>query len=171
MSAAPAAVTLRPATPDDAEALAHVEAEARAAAYRRLLPEPELAELADPVARYDALAERLGPGRSAVVAEVRDALCGFAVFGAATPGDPATGELAAVYVLPRLWRTGVGTLLVEESLRALVRDGYGEALAWVLARNRAAQRFFEAMRFHPDGGEQRGGMPQLRYRRTLPSPG
>jgi GNAT superfamily N-acetyltransferase len=66
--------------------------------------------------------------------------------------EPASaGELAAIYLVPELWGTGLGRELMASGLSALCDAGFGEATLWVLDTNSRARRFYEAAGWHADG--------------------
>jgi len=87
--------------------------------------------------------------------------------------DPlVVGELAAIYLLPQVWGSGVGRRLMLAAVNVLRDAGFAEAILWVLEGNERAQRFYEI------GGWQVDGVPkdvviadvnlaEVRYRLTL----
>ena len=87
--------------------------------------------------------------------------------------DPlVVGELAAIYLLPQVWGSGVGRRLMLAAVNVLRDAGFAEAILWVLEGNERAQRFYEI------GGWQLHGVPkdvviadvnlaEVRYRLTL----
>jgi GNAT superfamily N-acetyltransferase len=73
-----------------------------------------------------------------------DVLHGFATTGPCRDADmPGTGEILALYVDPDIWGTGVGTLLMENARDHLWRQGFADAVLWVLVGNARASRFFQ----------------------------
>lgn len=79
-------------------------------------------------------------------------------------GDPSTdagstqsdtvGEVYVFYLLPEVQRRGWGTQLMRSMVRGLRQRGSRSMLLWVLQRNHAACRFYEAL----------GGQPVYRRR-------
>ena len=66
--------------------------------------------------------------------------------------DPdGVAEIAAIYVLPEHWRKGAGRVLCRGALAEAGRRGYRSVTLWVLASNRAARDFYDAMGFRLDG--------------------
>ncbi len=53
-------------------------------------------------------------------------------------------ELYAVYLLPAAQRRGLGTLLVNRLVAALLSSGFHSMAVWVLARNPSV-KFYEAL--------------------------
>jgi GNAT superfamily N-acetyltransferase len=169
-------VEIRDAVPDDAEAIAEINAAGWRAAYVGLIERDRLANL--PVKAWAreirANLERLTPGSFSVVAEVDGRIVGSCfVMGTARDGDlpEDVAELVAIYVDPPRWRQGVGTALLREALVRAAREGKSEISLWTLSGNRPAQAFYERHGFESDGTEQTHPIaraPALRMRRALP---
>ncbi|WP_435770307.1 N-acetyltransferase family protein [Nocardioides sp. SYSU DS0651] len=145
---APPGVTIRPAVPDDAEALAVLHVDVWEEAYRQLMPaaifEHRRATIAERVARWrHNLAA--GPARTAAAVDA-DGLVGFASAGPARDGDVDVDvELWALYVRARRWGTGVGRALLVDALAD--RPAY----LWVLRGNDRAIAFYGRHGFVADG--------------------
>ena len=56
-----------------------------------------------------------------------------------------------LYVLEEFWNLGIGRTLMENSLTALERDGFGSVKVWVLETNQRARSFYEKFGFKTDG--------------------
>ncbi|MEU4266409.1 GNAT family N-acetyltransferase [Streptomyces sp. NPDC026092] len=190
---------IRSALPEDAAAIAAVHVRSWQAAYRDLLPRAYLDSL-DVDERAAVWAARLAePQAPGVLVAAEDGaagqVVGFCCFRAwpgeerdagtaEGPGegpdagtddrlDPATtGEIAALYVVPEVWGSGVGRGLLAASEEALVVDGFQDAALWVLADNARGRRFYEAAGWRPDGTVVQDttagrALDELRYRRRL----
>jgi ribosomal protein S18 acetylase RimI-like enzyme len=166
---------LRPATPDDAGALAQLHVDAWRWAYRGLVDADYLASL-DPVARTPIWERRLTSalGRT-VAAERAGRIVGYVTFGAAQDADatPAVGQIFAIYTHESAQGTGVGKALMAHALQTLAAEGRTEATLWVLETNALARTFYERGGWRPDGAtqdEHAGGtsLHEVRYRRPLP---
>ena len=165
---------LRTATVDDALAVAAVHVAAWQVAYRGLLPEACLAALTPDARRTtweQTLAHGEWPLRVTLVAESADAVLGFVSFYPSRDDDATvvTGEVAAVYVHPRHWRSGIGSLLLDGAVSALRSSGCREATLWVLERNGGARSFYVQAGWSADGGRKDvvvAGVPvtEVRYR-------
>jgi ribosomal protein S18 acetylase RimI-like enzyme len=82
------------------------------------------------------------------------------------------GEITALYVDPKRWRSGCGTLLLEAAVESARQRELREITLWVLATNLGARAFYEARGFTDDERtktEEHLGfsMPETRYRRVL----
>ena len=117
-----------------------------------------------------------GPRSGTLVAtEANGTVVGFAHIGPAREGDGdpiVIGELAAIYLPPEVWGSGVGRRLMLAAVNVLRDAGFAEAILWVLEGNERAQRFYEI------GGWQLDGvtkdvviadlpLPEVRYRLVL----
>jgi GNAT superfamily N-acetyltransferase len=118
----PAEVLLRPATADDADAIARVHLEARSAA-----PMPPLVHPEDDVRRW--LGERLAVDE-AWVAEAAGEVVGYARFTATWLDD--------LYVLPTHAGAGIGSALLD-LVKSLRPAGFQ---LWVFEMNAPARRFY-----------------------------
>ncbi len=171
-----AGVTVRPATTDDAAAIAQVHVEAWRWAYAGLLDDAVLAAL-DVDARRRLWERVAGEGRGTLLVAERDGgVVGFVCAGRSRDDDAsgATGEIQAIYLRREVQGTGVGAALMAAALAALIAAGCTAATLWVLATNDLARSFYERGGWRPDGTERvervRDGNPvaELRYRRRLP---
>ncbi|BDU76584.1 dihydropteroate synthase [Mesoterricola sediminis] len=171
---------IRPALPEDAPALAHVQVASWRATYRGILPNPILEALSEP-GREAAFLEAMAsapPAHRFWVLEARGAVQGFAVAGPCRePGvDPARlGEVHAIYLLPEAWGQGLGKALLDRATEALRADGFREAALWVLERNGHARRFYEVNGWRPWGQPRNAWMDgialrEVAYRLALEPP-
>ena len=165
-------VTIRPASPADAERIAQVHVTSWQGAYAGLLPAEYLAglDLQARASRWESVLTS-SPDKRVLLAEQGPRTLGFASFGPSGDEDaePTTAELYAMYLEPDTWGRGVA--------RDLLRTVLGEVpvgsqmTLWVLDGNDRAQRFYRRHGFHPDGVErieEYGGTPltEIRLRRT-----
>lgn len=166
---------IRPAVPEDAFEVAALNVRAWQVAYRGLLPDDYLAGLRpeERAARY-----RFDSPDSAdpltLVAIDNDTIIGFATTGPARDDDmPDGGELLALYVDPASWDRGVGRDLIAAARVRLAEQGSSEAILWVLAGNKRAERFYTIDGWTADGSQRHIDVwgvtvDELRYRRSLP---
>jgi RimJ/RimL family protein N-acetyltransferase len=156
---------IRPATPDDAEAVARVHVRTWQAAYGHVFPADRLASLSTQ-GRVEQF-RRHPP----IVAQADRSIVGFVSVGASRDED-AEGELYAIYVDPVHWGTGVGRELIAAG-EARLRDlGHHDVVLWVLEDNPRARRFYEAAGWRLDGGRRPieflgVEVPEVRYRKQL----
>ena len=170
-----AGVTVRPATPEDAAAIARVHVAAWRWAYAGLLDDALLAGL-DVDASRRLWEQVASEGRKTLLVAERDgAVVGFVAAGRSRDEDATdvTGEIYAIYLLREAQGSGVGAALMDAALAALTAARCTEATLWVLATNALARSFYECGGWRPDGSErterEHDGEPtsELRYRRSL----
>ena len=132
------------------------------------------------------LEQQTGLRRTLVIETVGGAkVVGYCSFGRyrLSPGDDKTmdigelaepgtvGEVYGFYLHPDHWGTGAAQELMDESISALINDGWPEARLWVLGANTRARRFYERNDWSADGGRQPlaiiGRPMEVRYRRAL----
>ncbi len=174
-------ITVRPATPDDARAIATIRVTSWRAAYDGLIPamlldrldiETETQRRAQHWDRYHA-----DPRATEFLALRQGRPVGWASAGACRDEDPAAavrGELYALYALPTQWSTGVGHALMVATEDALRASGFRAASLWVLDGNARAAAFYERHGWREDGTTKdderivgNTGLPALRERRRL----
>ncbi|HEX7083608.1 MAG TPA: GNAT family N-acetyltransferase [Gaiellaceae bacterium] len=163
---------VRPATGNDACAIARVQERSWQQAYRHVFPPADLDRggFIDPELWRQRLEEPPG-GWTTLVAELDRGLAGFVCSGPSRD-QRATGEVYALYVDPDAWGHGAGRALLAEAERRLAQR-YRAATLWVLDDNPRARRFYEIAGWRPDGGRKiealRFDVPtaEVRYRKEL----
>ncbi len=164
----------RPATSEDAPAIAGVHVASWNAAYRGVIADDALDALTE---------ERLTPEwrgeierRDATVAVVEEdgKVVGYSRYGPARDDDldPSTeAEVYGFYVHPEAWGRGAGRALMEHVRQDLRRQGFHAWCLWVVQRNERAQAFYRAVGFEPDGRDDKLciGAPEYRFRGDLDS--
>lgn len=172
------AVSVRRATPDDADAFADVHARSWQVAYRGLVPDEVIDGVVDSRnARADRMRAMLAVAdepHHVFVACESETVVGMAVTAPSRDPDatPTTGELEAIYLAPEAIGRGIGRALHDRALADLRERGFTEATLWVLRENQRARRFYEAAGWLTDGetkDEERPGgtLHEVRYRRPL----
>ena len=163
---------VRPATPDDALAVAGVHVRAWQVGYRGLLPDVYLDGLrAEERARRYTFGSAEPSAPRTLVAVEADTIVGFT--STAPASDLAgVGELVALYVDPSGWRRGVGRALIAAARARLVEQGFGACLLWLLAGNRAGEAFYRADGWLPEGTRRLAEVwgvevDEIRFRRPL----
>jgi ribosomal protein S18 acetylase RimI-like enzyme len=137
---------IRPATLEDATAIARVHVASWQSTYRGMLPDEFLASLSE--AGYAERWKRvIGDGSSKVyVAEDGGEVVGFASGGRERAGETGyTGELYAIYVIDAAQRRGFGRELVRATVAGLRELGLDDMIIWVLRDNQPARSFYERL--------------------------
>jgi GNAT superfamily N-acetyltransferase len=166
-------VNVRPATADDAGAIAQVHVDTWRVAYRGLLPETESISLEQRRSFWSSALSK--PSLAKVDVAVDDSgIIAFCSYGPTRdPDDDGAAELHAVYVHPDKWRRGAGRLLCERAMHEAIDREHNAMTLWVVKGNDRACRFYERLGFAPDGAERRNTrflktpFDELRYRRVL----
>ena len=168
----PDAFTIRPAAPNDAQAVARIRVLGWRFAYQGLVPQGYLDSLnvAEDTERMHGylsqLPQNLPPNKSApglnsgdsgkrsfMLATRGDAVLGFCHFSAApnnadrleraTPGGEMVGRLHSLYIDPGALGQGIGHTLMSQALSTFTAWGCKRAHLWVLEGNSRAISFYE----------------------------
>jgi GNAT superfamily N-acetyltransferase len=139
-------VVIRPAVPDDAEALTQLHLDCWDDAYTGPVPQEILDARRDDVERrVENWRTILGRGNT-LVAEDDGALIGFASAGTSRDDDlDLPIELHTLYVRAARWGTGLGHALMDRAI------GDADCSLWVLEGNDRASTFYSRHGFRPDG--------------------
>jgi len=127
-------MTIRPATPEDAEAVAGVLTAAGVAAWSAFLGEDRIVE-----------ANRGRTQPADLVAVDDEGVAGFVAW------DAATGEILRLYTHPRAQGQGMGRALLDRALDALRQAGRTQAWLNTEERNEGARRFYERHGWREEG--------------------
>jgi GNAT superfamily N-acetyltransferase len=154
-------VSVRPALPDDATAIARVQAVTWRAAYRELLPAAVLDDWDDDAATAAwraAVTSPPTPGHGVLVALEGQTVVGFAAFGPAelTDGetaDPAgpSSEVSTLLVEPRWGRRGHGSRLLAAVADVAGAGGAARLQVWLPESDQVSSGFYESAGWAPDG--------------------
>ena len=148
--------SIRLAGAEDAEALGRIQLASWRAAYRGIIPETVLEQLAlEPQA--DAFRRMAthpqSPDFRLWLLEWQGRPVGYAATGpAGDPGEPEpAAEIHAFYLVKEAWGLGLGKALMGRALASFRELGYQAATLWVLERNSRARKFYETLGWHPSG--------------------
>ena len=172
---------VRPATPDDAAAIADAHVRGWQVAYRGLVPDAVLDGF-DVECRAAAWQGRLAvdpDGTPAswtwVVEDADGTVVGFCQAGVGrdegvAPPDGA-GEVYAIYLRPERRDEGFGRALFATAVERLEAAGFDPLVVWVFEANAATRRFYEAAGFVADGARhpidfEGVVVPEVRYQRA-----
>ena len=167
----------RPATTNDAAAIAALHIASWQTAYRGALADSYLDSL-DVTGHTEKWRQRLVDGRDHVLVAVEDDdVVAFCAVGpsADADADGATWLIANLHVTPTRKRQGLGTPLFEAAVDLARHHGARRVTLWVIDVNRPARRFYEKQGMAPDGGRRRDGssgadVALLRYALSLGQP-
>lgn len=152
-----AEVSVRPARPDDAGALAHVQVVTWRAAYAGVLPAHALDALTEEAVTAGwraAITVPPSPRHRVLVALESGSVVGYAAVAPATDEDrdpSADGELLALYVHPAAGRRGHGSRLLAAAVDTLRDDRCALAHTWLLAQDDVTRAFLTSAGWAPDG--------------------
>ena len=168
----PDALTIRPAAPNDAQAVARIRVLGWRFAYQGLVPQGYLDSLniAEDTERMHGYLSQLpqnlppnnltsvqglndGEKRSFMLAVRDDVVLGFCRFSAApnnadrperaTPGGEMVGRLHSLYIDPDALGQGIGHALMNHALSTFTAWGCERATLWILEGNSRAVSFYE----------------------------
>jgi GNAT superfamily N-acetyltransferase len=142
------AIAIRPATADDAPAIARVRVESWSTTYRGLIPDAYLdaMELDASIEMWNRVLTA-GPNTTSVfVAENDGDVVGFAAGNMLKePRHDLDAELSAVYLRREFHHAGIGRRLVCAVARAQRTHGASGLIVWVIAGNKGARAFYERL--------------------------
>jgi ribosomal protein S18 acetylase RimI-like enzyme len=164
-----AAISLRDAVLEDAAQIARIHVESWRAAYRGLIADAELD--ARTVAGQTVIwQEILGQAVPVLLALDDDTVLGFCALRREGESDPAHPEIGALYLDPAVFRRGIGTALLVETVARLRAAGDPEVTLWVLEGNHRARAFYARHGFVLTGERDHWhGASELRMRLSLTS--
>jgi ribosomal protein S18 acetylase RimI-like enzyme len=144
-----APISLRPARPGDAAAIAKVHVETWRAAYAGLVPDEYLVSMTESkqALMWNNTIRRAAAPEAVLAAESTDLpggrIVGFGSCGGAR-GQSGSGEIFTLYVAPDWQGQGIGRLLLEALFSRLHGSDLNQAVIWVLSGN-PARFFYEAL--------------------------
>jgi L-amino acid N-acyltransferase YncA len=170
------AVEIRPATPEDAAAIAEIHVASWRWSYRDILPGAFLTRLSVDsreamwLAWFDSHEERA----TLLVAVEDGVVVGFAGAGPSRVDGSQhdTAQVRTIYLIESATGRGVGRALFASLMEALRAHRYSRATLWVFEANDRTRRFYEAAGWRFDGAHDVydvGGKlyPVLRYASDL----
>lgn len=152
-------MSVRPAVPDDADAVAAVQAAAWRQTFAGTLPPAVLDQLRGEaaVARWRAAAAEPPSERHRLLVATADGdVVGFAAVGPSGDGDSDSAtdaELLAIGVLPDRAGAGHGSRLVNASVDLLSGDGFCSVQVWLTGSDPLGA-FLQAAGWAPDGARR-----------------
>jgi GNAT superfamily N-acetyltransferase len=141
-------VSIRPATADDAPAIARVRVDCWRTAYRGLIPDAYLdaMDVDASTALWDRVLRAAPNSASVFVADDDGEVVAFAAGNMLEePKHGLNAELSAAYVRRDHQRMGIGRRLVDAVARAQRAHGANGLIVWVIAGNKGARAFYEGL--------------------------
>jgi ribosomal protein S18 acetylase RimI-like enzyme len=139
------AYSIRPARPEDAQAIAEAHDASWRDAYRGIIPGAEL----------ERMIARRGPrwwrsailrGTGLMVLDFNGAVAGYATYGRnRVPTMPYSGEIFEIYLVPEYQGLGFGRRVFNAARRELAEHGYLSTIVWALADNEKALGFYRRL--------------------------
>src|SRR5450631_3407347 len=143
---------IRLATQFDIDEIAMLQVKTWQVVYRGHMPDAFLDGL-DPSERAAMWSNVIAqPATLVLVAIAGETLVGFCSLLPSRDADAssADGEIAAIYVDPTVWRSGIGTALIDAAVESARRRGFCDVGLWVLISNSSARAFYEVRGFKTD---------------------
>ena len=132
---------IRQTTPqDDFDEISRIYALSWKTAYRGIVPQHYLDELAE--TQWSSVL-RGGRLHSFVAVEDQAYIGTFSVCAARDAAMSGWGEIVSIYLLPEYFGKGYGEPLLEKAVAELEKLGYDKIYLWVLEQNMRARRFYE----------------------------
>lgn len=136
---------IRPLRPDDDRlAVSRIYEESWKSAYRGIVPQSYLDGI--PTGLWAANLDQNGR-KTLVLLDAETPIGTTSVGPSRWPEYPDFGEIVSLYLLPEHTGQGHGLPLLTAALDELRRQGFQNALLWVLAENHRARRFYEKSGF------------------------
>lgn len=172
-------MNIREANINDAEGIANVHVKAWQSAYREIMPNDYLDSLSvnEKTKIWQKSLSEHSLGINLVIEKNKE-IIGFCVFGPARDDDQKNcnvGELVALNILPKYWRNGYGTEMVNYVLSQSDLKGWQALYLWVIKQNKKAIAIYEANGFIREGAEKLNDkltgyeLQEIRYICTLSS--
>jgi ribosomal protein S18 acetylase RimI-like enzyme len=165
-------LSIRPATVEDALAIATVHVKTWQVAYRGQIPDAFLDSMSIERRneRWRGILAAMQLHEKVLVAELDGKIVGFCVVGRCrdADADETVGELYAIYVDAQTMNQGVGSTLIHAGQEYLREQGYQRATLWVLESNHRSRRFYERKGWAADGATRteevaNAVIPEMRY--------
>jgi GNAT superfamily N-acetyltransferase len=141
-------ITIRQAIAGDAAAIARVRIDAWRTTYRGIVPDAYLdaMDVEASTRMWDRVLTAAATKASVFVAENEGEVVGFAAANLLQePKHDFNAELSAIYLRRDFRRAGIGRRLVRAVTQAQREKGANGLIVWVIAENRVARSFYEAL--------------------------
>jgi len=145
-------VKIRKAVVTDVTDIVKINIKTWKIAYKGIVPQAHLDSLSinDKLPRWTKRIKNLKENKNEIfVAEISNIngkeLIGFSLGGPSHFEDfKIDGDLHAIYVLPKYWKQGIGTLLFNAIIKSFLNKQYKTMVIWALKKNSACE-FYKNM--------------------------
>lgn len=139
---------IREATQGDCNGIGKVYCDSWRAAYQNILPQNYLNSLTVTNCTPDKVS------MDDIVLLKQERVVGIChISEARNLKDKVWGEIVAIYLLPDMWGSGVGSQLLQSAIKKLEYRGFKNICLWVLKDNIRARKFYEKNGFAVSGNE------------------
>ena len=140
-------VKIRKAVVTDASAVATININTWKVAYKGIIPQDHLDSLSinDKIPRWEKAIKDLTVNKKELfIAEISDLngseIIGFSMGGPSQFEDyKIDGDLYAIYVFPKYWNQGIGTLLFNSVIKYFLNKNFKTMVIWALKENSACE--------------------------------
>ena len=144
-------VKIRKAIVSDASAIAAININTWKIAYKGIIPQSHLDSLSinDKIPRWEKAINDLAENKKNLyVAEISifngKEIIGFSMGGPSHFEDyKIDGDLHAIYILPKYWKQGIGTLLFNSVIKFFISMNYKTMIIWALKENSAGDFYLK----------------------------
>ncbi|QEE15281.1 N-acetyltransferase family protein [Promethearchaeum syntrophicum] len=144
-------VSIRKAVVSDASAIASININTWKVAYKGIIPQDYLdsRSIVDKIPAWSQRIRNLGKNKKEMfVAEIssqyRTDIVGFSMGGRSSYDDyDIDGDLNAIYILPKYWKQGIGTLLFNAIVKSFLDMNYKTMVIWALKDNSACNFYLK----------------------------
>jgi GNAT superfamily N-acetyltransferase len=146
-------VTIRPATRDDALAIAEIHVASWQYAYRGILPDDYLDALSPEqrLPMWTRLLASTQPGVHIAVADSDEGVLGFYSAGPSDEGHPTnTWKLFSIFMDPTAMGQGLGRRLLADAEQQMRANGAISGVLRVMTANAGTRRFYEHCGWRPE---------------------
>ena len=149
-------IKIIPAEIKHAKALGMLLVSAWQKAYKDIVPQKILNSFSNEQrtqAFYKAIQEKT---EITYICMLDNVVAGFVTLGKCRDSDVVNaGEIWGIYLDPKYWRKGLGTVLANWAINYLTQSQIDKIAIWVFRDNFPSRKFYESIEFKEDGQEKK----------------